>query len=207
MNKLHLLYSAALASTLLACSSPDSATTNAAAPASGSEAAAPAAGTAPLDVSTWQPTDLSKLVPELPITLNLPAGVKMEKNGNGGIDIQLSDKSLLTASFPAVSSVKEAMATDEDYYIKNDMYQDARKVVDEPHGFVYTRRMKPEQNGTTYEPESHFVYYLEGKDGAIYQLAEDRTMDGMSNAKGSDYPERRAKELYEAVKKSAKLTK
>lgn len=167
-------------------------------------AAAPAAK--PFDTSTWQPVDLSKTSDIIPVLVNVPPGAKLEKNGNGGVDILLTDKAMLTVSALAVSSLKEAMTTDEDYLLKNEMYPEAKKVVSDPTGFVYTRRMKTEANGTSYQPESHFVHYLTSPGGSVYSISSDRSMAAMSGP-GSDYPEAEAKAQYEAVKQSAKVKK
>lgn len=167
-------------------------------------AATPAPAARPADVSTWQPADLSKTSALIPVLVNVPAGAKLEKNGNGGVDILLTDKAMLTVSALAVSSLKEARSSDEHYLLKNEMYPEAKKVVSDPNGFVYTRRMKTEANGTAYEPESHFVYYLETPGGSVYSISGDRSMAAMSGP-GCDYPEAQAKAQYQAVKQSARV--
>ncbi len=169
-------------------------------------AAAPAAAAPTMTVNEadWVEQDMSTISPLEPVTLKLPKGVKMEKNGNGGVDIHISDFYMITVGTNASSSIKEAMDGDKSLGVNNTTsYQNGKLVLDEPNGFIATYQMKDEANGTKYQPETHFAYYLI-KDGAIYTIMDQRPLDNFSVA-GSAYSEDIAKKVYAIVKASAKV--
>ncbi len=158
-----------------------------------------------IDPSSWVATDLSAISTMVPVIVNLPKDAKMEKNGNGGVDIKLNDAYTITVSTSlAISTVKEGIESDKSLTIKNTTsYKDGKAIIDEANGFVYSMQMNDEANGTKYEPEAHFYCYLE-KDGAIYSINDIRPMDNFF-LPGNTYTAENAKKLYDAVKTSAKL--
>ncbi|MFI5149936.1 MAG: hypothetical protein ACHQRM_09405 [Bacteroidia bacterium] len=165
------------------------------------EVAAPAPKTV-INEADWSEVDLSTVSPMVHVSVKLPKGVKMEKNGNGGADIRINESHLFTVSTLAVSSLKEAMDSDKSLTINNKSYKNGKVISEDPNGFVYSIQMNDEANGKKYEPEAHFVYYVE-KDGAFYSIQDMRPMDNYSLA-GSAYPEDIAKQLYALIKGSAK---
>ena len=172
-----------------------------------SKSSTPAAAAVPtmkIDESTWVMTDLSPVSSMIPVSLKLPKDVKKEKNGNGGVDVHISDWYDITISSNASSSVKEAMTGDKSLSInKTESYINGKLLIDEPNGFVCSYQMKDEANGNKYQPESHFVFYLE-KDGAIYSIQDARPLSNFSIA-GSAYSEAIAKQIFGSVKGSAKI--
>jgi hypothetical protein len=165
------------------------------------ETAAPAPKTI-INEADWAEVDLSTVSPMVHISVKLPKGVKMEKNGNGGADIRINESHLFTVSTLAVSSLKEAMESDKSLTVNNKSYKNGKIISEDPNGFVYSVQMNDEANGTKYEPEAHFVYYVE-KEGAFYSIQDMRPLDNFGLA-GSAYPEDIAKQLYALVKTSAK---
>lgn len=157
-----------------------------------------------IDEGSWVMTDLKPIASLTPVSLKLPKDAKMEKNGNGGVDVHLSDWYDITISNNASSSVAEAMKDDKSLSInKAESYINGKLLVDEPNGFVCTYQMKDEANGTKYQPEAHFFFYLE-KDGAIYSIHDERPLSNYS-VPGSAYSEAIAKQIYNSVKGSAKI--
>lgn len=158
-----------------------------------------------IDGTTWVATDLSSVSNMVPIIVNLPKDVKMEKNGNGGVDIHLNEAYGITVSTAmAVSNIKQALDSDKSLFVNNTTsYKNGKILIDEANGNVYSMQMKDEENGTKYEPENHFTYYLE-KDGAVYSIMDVRPMDNFF-LPGSTYTEANAKKLYDIVKSSAKI--
>jgi hypothetical protein len=157
-----------------------------------------------IDEGTWVMTDLKPIASLAPVSMKLPKDAKMEKNGNGGVDVHLSDWYDITISNNASSSVAEAMKDDKSLSInKAESYINGKLLVDEPNGFVCTYQMKDEANGTKYQPEAHFFFYLE-KDGAIYSIHDGRPLSNYSVA-GSAYSEAIAKQIYNLIKGSAKI--
>lgn len=153
----------------------------------------------------WQMVDLSKIIEPVKIKLKLPPHAVISKNLNGNADIQLGGHSVLTVAPIAVVDVKEAMQTASDFYLNNEGYSHAKKIMGDSNGFVYTRQMKTEQNGHTYPAQSHFVYYLTGKDGVVYEISEDVSLEGMLEVKPGDFTEARAKTLYQFIKQNAQV--
>ncbi len=156
-----------------------------------------------IDTNGWEATDLSALSPLTPIILNLPKGVKMEKNGNGGVDVFLNNAYQITVSNLAVSSLAEALDNLKALGINHSSYQNGKIEKEDPKGFVYTYQMKDEENGTKYQPESHFCYVVD-KDGAFYTIQDVRPLDNFFLA-GSTYTLDNAQKLFDAVKASAKV--
>ncbi len=155
-----------------------------------------------IDVTGWEATDLSTISPLTPVIVNLPKGVKMEKNGNGGVDIMLNEAYTITVSNLAVSNAAEAIKYFKDLSINNSSYQNGTVVKEEANGIIYTMQMKDEANGTKYQPESHFGVVVE-KDGAIYTIQDVRPLDNFFLS-GSTYTLDNAQKLYDAIKASAK---
>ncbi len=153
--------------------------------------------------AAWADQNLKQVSSFINISLKLPKEAKTEKNGNGGVDIRISDFYMVTVSAIAVSSIKDAMESDKSLTVNNkSSYINGKIISEEPNGFVYSMQMKDEENGTKYEPETHFAYYVE-KDGAIYSIQDVRPLDNFS-VKGSAYSEDIAKKIYAIVKASAK---
>ncbi len=155
-----------------------------------------------INESDWVAKDLSTVSNLTPVTVKLPKDAKMEKNGNGGVDIHVSDWYDITVSNNASSSVADAMKDDKTITVDHQGHQDGKVVIDEPNGFVYTYTLKTEENGTKYQPESHFVYYVE-KDGAIYSFESVRPQSNFF-VPGSAYTLDLAKQVYNIIKSSAK---
>ncbi len=174
--------------------------------AGGTAAKAEPAVKAPATVineADWELKDLHSIAPLINVSMKVPKTAKLEKNGNGGVDITISPTYMLTVSSQAVSNIKEAMDSEKSYTVGNSSYINGKVLSEEPNGFVYTYQMKTEENGNTYQPEAHFAYYLE-KDGAIYAVTDPRSLDAFS-APGSAWTEDNAKKVYAIVKASAKI--
>jgi len=167
-----------------------------------SSVAAPAP-TMAINETDWVEQNLKPVSSFINISLKLPKDAKMEKNGNGGVDIRISDFYLITVSSIAVSTIKDAMDSDKSLTINNtSSYINGKVLLEEPNGFEYSMQMKDEENGTKYQPEAHFAYYVE-KDGAIYSILDQRPLDNFS-VTGSAYSEDIAKKIYSIIKSSAK---
>jgi hypothetical protein len=161
------------------------------------------APTMAINEADWVAKDLNTVAPLIHVTMKVPKDAKLEKNGNGGVDVHVSDFYMLTVSAIAASSVKETMESDKSLTIKNTSYINGKVISEEPSGFVYSMQMKDEANGTKYQPEAHFAVYLE-KDGAIYSVLDQKPMEAFSTP-GSAYTEDIAKKVYAIVKGSAKI--
>lgn len=156
-----------------------------------------------INEADWVPKNLHDVAPLINITMKVPKDAKLEKNGNGGVDIRVSPVYQITVSNIAVSNVAEAIKSDKSLTVDaKDKYSMTKVLSEEPNGFVYTVQMKPEENGNTYEPESHFAFYVE-KDGAIYSILDDKPLDAFSTP-GSTYTPDVANKVYGIVKGSAK---
>jgi hypothetical protein len=170
--------------------------------AGGGEKAAAKAPTLTINEADWVEKDLSTVSPMIGITMKVPKDAKLEKNGNGGVDIKVADFYMLTVSALAVSNVAEGVQWRKDLTIAHSGYQDGKVVSEEPNGVITSAQMKTEANGTTYQPEVHFAYFVE-KDGAIWAIADERPLDAFSTP-GSAWSEALAKQVYGIVKGSAK---
>ena len=167
----------------------------------GDEAKAP---TMTINEAEWEAKDLHAVAPLINVTMKVPKTAKLEKNGNGGVDITVSPFYLITVSAIAVSNIAEGKKSDKSLTVeRTDKYINAKVITEEPNGFVYTVQMKTEENGNTYQPEAHFAYYLD-KDGAIYSIADERPLDAYSTP-GSAYSPEIATKVYGIVKGSAKV--
>ncbi len=155
-----------------------------------------------IDVTGWEATDLSTISTLTPVIVNLPKGVKMEKNGNGGVDIMLNEAYTLTVSNLAVSNAADAIKYFKDLSINSSSYQNGTVVKEEANGIIYSMQMKDEENGTKYQPESHFGVVVE-KDGAVYTIQDVRPMDNFF-LPGGTYTTDNAQKLYDAIIASAK---
>jgi hypothetical protein len=150
----------------------------------------------------WVVKDMKDTSPMVHVSLKVPKDAKLEKNGNGGVDIRVSPTYVITVSNLAVSSIDEAKKSDKSLTVENKSYQNGKVLTDEPNGFVYTYQMKDEANGTKYQPESHFAYYLD-KDGAFYSILDAKPLDAFDTP-GSAYTTDIANKVYGIVKGSAK---
>jgi hypothetical protein len=167
------------------------------------EPAAPKAAGITVNEADWVVKNLHDTAPLINVTMKVPKDAKLEKNGNGGVDITLNENYMITVGAIAVSSIDEAKKDDKSMTTESTSKQGGKILSEDPNGFVYTEQMKTEENGHTYEPEAHFAFYL-NKDGAIYSILDARTMSGF-NAPGSIYTEALAKQVYGIVKGSAKV--
>ena len=157
-----------------------------------------------INEADWEIKDLHTVSHLINISMKVPKGAKLEKNGNGGVDITISPTYMLTVSNMAVSNVKEGLDGTKSLTIGNtSSYINGKVISEEANGFVYSMQMKTEENGNTYQPEAHFAYYVE-KDGAIYAVTDPRPLDAFM-APGSTWSEEPAKKVYEIVKSSAKV--
>jgi len=164
------------------------------------EAAAPGIK---INEADWVVKNLHDTAPLINISMKVPKDAKLEKNGNGGVDVKVADAYMLTVSAIAVSSIDEGKQSDKSLTISNaSSYINGKVLSEDPNGFVYTMQMKTEENGHTYQPEAHFAYYL-NKDGAIYSILDQRPLEAFS-APGGTYSEALAKQVYGLVKGSAK---
>jgi len=152
----------------------------------------------------WVEKDLSTVAPMIHVSMKVPKDAKLEKNGNGGVDILLAPHYLITVSAMAVSNPAEALKNQKELTIESTSYMNGKVVSEEANGLIYSMQMKTEQNGNTYQPETHFVFVVD-KDGAIYSIHDERSMDGFSTP-GSAWSEELAKQVYAIVKGSAKAT-
>lgn len=165
--------------------------------------AAKAAKTITINEADWVEKNLKEVSPMINITMKVPKDAKLEKNGNGGVDVGINDVYMLTVSQLAVSNVKEAMDGDKSLSIGHSSYINGKVLTEEPTGMVYTMQMKDEENGTKYQPEFHFAHYLD-KEGAIYSIQDSKPLSAPFDTVGSTYSEALAKQVYGIVKASAK---
>lgn len=152
----------------------------------------------------WVEKDLSTVSPMIHVSMKVPKNAKLEKNGNGGVDITLAPHYVIQVSNMAVSNAAEALANRKALSIEHTGYINGKVLTEEPTGFVYTMQMKTEENGNTYQPEVHWAVALD-KEGAIYLINDERSMDGYSTP-GSAWSEALARQVYAIVKASAKAT-
>ena len=159
-----------------------------------------------INEADWEVKDLSPTSSIIPVSLKIPKDAKLEKNGNGGVDVTISDFYVLTVYQIAVTSIKEAMEGDKSLTVNNTTsYKDGKVVIDDPDGFVYTYQMKDEANGIKYKPQSHFYYYFSsGPGGTIFSIHDDKPMSGPS-APDQAYTLEIAKQIY--AKKATKPAK
>ena len=150
----------------------------------------------------WVVKNLKDTSPMVNISMKVPKDAKLEKNGNGGVDIRVSPFYVITVSNNAVSNVAEAIKDKKSLSIQKDSYINGKVLKEEPNGFVFTYQMKDEANGTKYQPEAHWFYVVD-KDGAFYTIEDDRPLDNYS-VPGSAYTEDIANKVYAIVKGSAK---
>jgi hypothetical protein len=167
------------------------------------EPAAPKAAGITINEGDWVVKNLHDTAPLINVSMKVPKSAKLEKNGNGGVDITIADNYQLTVGAIAVSSIDEAKKSDKSLTVESTSYINGKVLTDEPSGFIYTEQMKTEENGHTYQPETHFGFYL-NKDGAIYSVLDARPMSSF-DAPGSTYSEALAKQVYGIVKGSAKV--
>lgn len=151
----------------------------------------------------WVETDLSSTSSLTPLIVKLPKDAVLEKNGNGGVDVKIAEDYVISVYAQAVSSMEELIKANKDLTVgRTQQYVDIKTVKDEPNGFVFTYTMKPEANGFTYNPESHFFFALETEGKAFFSLSDSGSMT-MSDDKV--YTEEAATKVYEIIKSSAKL--
>lgn len=158
-----------------------------------------------INEADWVEKNLKDVSPMINITMKVPKDAKLEKNGNGGVDVTIDPLYQLTVSQLSDSKISEAMASDKSLTIGNaGSYINGKAVTEEPTGMVYTMQLKDEANGTKYQPEFHFAHYLE-EDGAVYSVMDAKPMTSPLDTPGSTYSEALAKQVYGIVKASAKI--
>ncbi len=160
------------------------------------------APTIKINEADWVVKNLHDISPMINISLKVPKDAKLEKNGNGGVDIQISDLYTLTVSNVAVSKIEDAKKSDQTIPLNGVSYQNGKILTDEPNGFVYTEQMKDEANGTKYQPEAHFAVYVE-KDGEVFSILDARG-NGAVMTPGSTFSPALATQVYGLIKGSAK---
>ncbi len=170
--------------------------------AAGDKASGELAPTLKINEADWVVKNLHDTSPMINISMKVPKDAKLEKNGNGGVDVNVDDLYTLTVSNVAVSNIAEAKKSDQTIPLNGVSYQNGKILTDEPNGFVYTEQMKDEANGTKYQPEAHFAVYVE-KDGAVYSILDARGPKAMSTP-GSTFSPALANQVYGLVKGSAK---
>ena len=153
----------------------------------------------------WIERDLRKISDIVNIKMKVPPGAMLSRNGNGNVEVDLGDLGMLTVSQLWASDLAEAKSVDKSYYLKHDLHTDARELLNESNGFIYSRRIRTEENGHTYPLETHFVYYLVSRDGAIYSITEDVKIDRMNDVNAATFPPARAQALYNFVKRTAQV--
>jgi len=207
MNRVTTIVSVlVLVTSLAACKKKDgdagsSAGSGETAPAAEAKAKAPSMT---INDADWVAKDLHAVAPLINVTMRVPKDAKLEKNGNGGVDVHVNDVYMLTVSALAVSNIAEGIKGDKSLTVeRKDQYINTKVLSEDPNGFVYTMQMKDEENGTKYEPEAHFAFYVE-KDGAIYSILDQRPMEAFG-APGSTYSQDTATKVYAIVKGSAKV--
>ena len=154
-----------------------------------------------INEADWVAKNLKDVSPMINVTIKAPKDATFEKNGNGGVDIKIAPFYMLTVGNLAVSNLKEALEWGDSSSIKNSSFQNGKKLVEDPNGFVFTYQMKDEENGTKYAPESHFYYFVE-KDGAVYSVNDTKPMDAFSTPPEA-YTEALARQVHGLVKASA----
>lgn len=212
MNAADMLKTVALSllslSLAVGCGKKDNAPAGGGGAAKATETAPAAAKAQPITINEadWVVKNLHDVSPLVNISMKVPKDAKLEKNGNGGVDITVAPAYVLTVSTLAVSSVDEAKKSDKSLSVESNSNQpgSGKVVVEEPNGFIGTQQMKTEENGHAYEPETHFYYYLASKDGAFYSVNDARPLSNF-DAPGSTYSEALAKQVYGIVKSSAKI--
>jgi hypothetical protein len=152
----------------------------------------------------WVVKNLHDTAPLINISMKVPKDAKLEKNGNGGVDVTINENYQLTVYNTAVSSVDEAKKDAKSLGVESTSYMNGKILSEDPNGFVFTEQMKTEENGHAYQPEAHFFWVVnKGKDAAFYTIQDARTSAGFS-ADGGLYSEALAKQVYNIVKSSAK---
>ncbi len=206
MNRIMILVATlALAFTTAACKDKGGADGKASSGGGAAKTTESAKGpTMTVNEADWVEKDLSTVSPMIRVTMKVPKDAKLEKNGNGGVDITLAPHYVIQVSNMAVSNAAEALANRKELSIEHTGYINGKVLTEEPNGFIYTMQMKTEENGNTYQPEVHWAVALD-KDGAIYLINDERSMDGFSTP-GSAWSEPLAKQIYAIVKASAKAT-
>ena len=150
----------------------------------------------------WVETDLSATSSLTPIIVKLPKDAVLEKNGNGGVDVKIAEDYVISVYAQAVSSMEELIKGNKELTVgRTAQYVDIKTVKDEPTGFVFTYTMKPEANGATYNPESHFFYALKTDGGAFFSLSDSASMTMGDKV----YTEEAAQKVYDIIKSSAKV--
>ncbi len=169
------------------------------------EAVAEKAATTPIYVvneADWVETDLSGTSALTPIIVKLPKDAVLEKNGNGGVDVKIAEDYVISVYAQAVSSMEELIKGNKELTVgRTAQYVDIKMLKDEPTGFVFTYTMKPEANGATYNPESHFFYALKTDGGAFFSLSDSGSMTMGDKV----YTEEAAQKVYDIIKSSAKV--
>ncbi|MGE0550734.1 MAG: hypothetical protein AB7O24_11565 [Kofleriaceae bacterium] len=182
--------------------SPEKATTADPSPAP-SAASAPRAAPIAINEADWVETNLKTIAPMVNVTMRVPKDAKLEKNGNGGVNVLISDTYMLTVSALTDSKIASAIKSDKTLTVdKTSTYTNTKVLTEEPNGFVYSVQLQDEPNGKQYEPEAHFAFYVE-KDGAVYSILDQRPSSAYG-VPGSMYTPELAAKVYAIVKSSAK---
>lgn len=168
-------------------------------------AAKAAPPTLAINDADWVEKDLSTVSPMVHVKMRVPKDAKLEKNGNGGVDVLIADFYMLTVGANAVSNIAEAIKDQKSMTIESTSWINGKVVTEEPNGLIYSVQMKTEENGTTYQPETHFIFVVE-KEGAIYTIHDEKPLSSSLELPGSTWNEDLAKKVYAIVKASAKAS-
>ncbi|MGP8217202.1 MAG: hypothetical protein ACLQQ4_16650 [Bacteroidia bacterium] len=184
----------------------DTGSTKTSAPVPAASTASPA-GTAPaltINEADWELKDLSKIAKYINISMKVPKSAKVEQQTEVGIVIRLSPYYTINIASRAESSIKDAMEFDK-APIKDTANKNRKVLKEESNGMIFTFQIPDESNGTKYEPEVHFTYYV-GQPGNLYAISDDfSSADTTNTVNGSYYSEDVANKVYAIIKSSAKV--
>lgn len=158
-----------------------------------------------IDVSGWEPRDISTVSDQFPLIINLPKEAKVEKNLNGGIDIRLSKAYIITINKDENTLIPNVISGDKS---EISGYKDVKYVAEGPNGFICSYQKYDEDNGMKNELEYHFGFYISYTNkedmNIVYSFRDIRGMDN-SSIPGSAYSEVNAKKLFDIFKASVKV--
>ncbi|MGP8217203.1 MAG: hypothetical protein ACLQQ4_16655 [Bacteroidia bacterium] len=168
---------------------------------------APPAAQAAVNDDGWVLTDLSKITDQIPVSMKVPKGAKMEKNDAGGVTVHVNDFYVININSVASTAINEAIAMDKGSVVNDHMvYMNNKIITEEPNGMIYSFQEKPDPgSNTVYEPQAHFFYYLQKSNGSTIYSIFDGLENGHATVKGSMFSQDLANKTYAIVKASAKM--
>src|SRR5450432_878325 len=99
------------------------------------EPAAPKVAGIAINEGDWVVKNLHDTAPLINVSMKVPKSAKLEKNGNGGVDITVADSYMITVGAIAVSSIDEAKKSDKSLTVESTSYINGKVLTDEPNGF------------------------------------------------------------------------